>query len=208
MGYRYVPEDMIRHSDFCGLYNSYSQETREKIDRLVARLIRENPGNRLPLVTGPGYFMMHWLMADLYVSLSIYIVQKGEGNESGAVLEQIDRCLTVSGEKLNQKMKRLMKLPGAFTLFRLIAPKAMTLANGHGFQVNPIDCGENAFGFDVTDCPYCRLYAKYGAPEIGPVICRFDETMSKGIDNLEFIRKGTLCGGYPKCDFLYSKTIN
>ena len=208
MGYRYVPEDMIRHSDFCELYNSYSQETREKIDRLVARLIRENPGNRLPLVTGPGYFMMHWLMADLYVSLSIYIIQKDEGKESGAVLEQIDRCLTVSGEKLNQKMKRLMKLPGAFTLFRMIAPKAMTLANGHGFHVNPIDCGENAFGFDVTDCPYCRLYAKYGVPEIGPVICRFDETMSKGIDNLEFVRKGTLCGGYPKCDFLYRKTIN
>ena len=106
MGYRYIPEDMIRHSDFYELYKSYSQETREKIDRLVDRLIRENPENRLPLITGPGYFMMHWLMADLYVSLSIYIVQKGEGNESGAVLEQIDRCLTVSGEKLNKKNEK------------------------------------------------------------------------------------------------------
>lgn len=68
-----------------------------------------------------------------------------------------------------------------------------------------LSCGKNAFGFDVTDCPYCRLYAKYGAPEIGPVICRFDETMSAGIDNLEFVRKGTLCGGFPKCDFLYQR---
>jgi len=203
MGYRYTPEDMILHSDFHNLYCGYPTETQENINRVVGDLIRENPNNRLSPLTGPGYFMMHWLMADLYVSLAIYLVRKKEGEPGESVLVQIDRCLTVSGKKLNEKMKKLMKLPGAFTLFRLIAPRAMTLANGHGFHVVPVDYGRSCFGFDVSDCPYCRLYKKYGVPEIGPVICRFDEIMSVGMDNLEFIRRGTLCCGSNKCDFLY-----
>ena len=205
MGFRYIPEDMIRHSDFYEWYRSFDRETKEKIRRMVDSLIRENPSCRLSPLTGPGYFMMHWLMGDLYTSLSIYLVRREAGERSQDLLDRIDECLTRAGKRMNRLMKRLMMLPGAFSLARLVMPRAMTLANGHGFQVKPVDYGKNGFGFDVTECPYCRLYAQYGAPEIGPVLCRFDDTLGGGMDNLDFIRTGTLCRGDEKCDFLYRK---
>lgn len=205
MGFRYIPEDLIRHSDFYEWYRSFDQETKEDIRQMVDYLIKENPSYRLSPLTGPGYFMMHWLMGDLYTSLAIYFVRKEEGESPQALLERIDADLTAAGKKMNRLMRRLMKLPGAFSLARLVAPRAMTLANGHGFQVTPVDYGKDGFGFDVTECPYARLYAKYGAPEIGPVLCRFDDTLGGGMDNLDFIRNGTLCRGDEKCDFLYRK---
>lgn len=205
MGFRYIPEDMIRHSDFYEWYRSFPADTRRNIRQMVAGFIKENPSYRLSPLIGPGYFMMHWLMGDLYTSLAIYLVRKEEGERSEELLDQIDEYLTVAGKKMNRIMRRLMKLPGSFTLARLVMPKAMTLANGHGFQVNPVDYGKNGFGFDVTECPYCRLYAKYGTPEIGPVLCRFDDTLGGGMDHLDFIRKGTLSRGDEKCDFFYRK---
>ena len=205
MGCRYIPEDLIRRSDFYDWYCSFSPDTKERIRQMVDRLLRENPTCRLPFRTGPGYLMMHWLMGDLFTSLAIYLIRKKEGDPPEILLARIDSSLTAAGRKINRLVKRLMKLPGAFFLARHGIPKAMTLANGCGFQVAPADYGKNAFGFDVTECPYCRLYAAYGVPEIGPVFCRFDDTLASGMDNLEFIRNGTLCQGSDKCDFLYRK---
>ena len=172
---------------------------------MVDGFIKENPSYRLSLLTGPGYFMMHWLMGDLYTSLAIYLVRRHEGENSEALLAQIDEYLTNKGRKMNRIMRRLMKLPGAFSVARFIMPKAMSLANGHGFHVMPVDYGRGGFGFDVTECPYCRLYVKYGVPEIGPMLCRFDDTLGSGIAGLVFIRNGTLCRGDQKCDFRYQK---
>ena len=205
MGYRYVPKDMIRHSDFYGLYSALPIDVQKRIQDVIAALITENPTYRLSPLTGPGYFMMHWLMGDLYTALAIYLIRKQDGEDDGKILAEIDRCLKEAGKKMNRKMKRIMKLPCAFSIVRFVLPKAMTLANGRGFQVIPVDYGRNGFGFDVTDCPYCRLFAKYNAQKIGPVFCRFDDTVSAGMDNLEFIRNGTLCRGNDKCDFLYRK---
>lgn len=205
MGFHYTPKDLIRHSDFYDWYRSFPEETRRRIQQEMEGFIRENPSCRLSPLTGPGYFMMHWLMGDLYTSLAIYLVRKEEGERPQALLARIDAELTKTGKKMNRRMRRIMKLPGAFPLARLVAPRAMTLANGHGFQVTPTDCGKDGFGFDVTECPYARLYAMYGAPELGPVLCKFDDTLGGGMDNLDFIRKGTLCRGDEKCDFLYRK---
>ena len=205
MGFRYTPEDLIRRSDFYDWYRSFPEETRQRIRQRVEGFVRENPSFRLSLLTGPGYLVMHWLMGDLYTSLALYLVRREEGENPEALLAGIDAELTKAGKRMNRRMRSLMKLPGAFALARRIVPGAMTLANGHGFRVTKVDCGKSGFGFHVTECPFARLYARYGAPEIGPVLCRFDDTLGAGFDDFEFLRRGTLCRGDDRCDFLYRK---
>ena len=61
MGYRYLPEDMIRHSDFYGWYRRLPADTRRSIRQKVDIFIKENPDYRLSLLLGPGYLMMPWL---------------------------------------------------------------------------------------------------------------------------------------------------
>ena len=139
MGFRYVPEDMIRHSDFYDWYRSFPEETKRMVRQKVDGFIKENPSYRLSPFTGAGYFMMHWLMGDLYTSLAIYLVRRDEGESPQALLGRIDADLTRAGKKMNRLMNRLMKLPGVFSLARLVMPRAMTLANGRGLQVKPGD---------------------------------------------------------------------
>ena len=82
MGFRYIPKDMIRHSDFYEWYQTFPADTQSAIRQMVDGFIKENPSYRLSPLTGPGYFMMHWLMGDLYTSLAIYLVRKEEGDDA------------------------------------------------------------------------------------------------------------------------------
>ena len=54
MGFRYTPEDMIRHSDFYAWYRSFPTDTKQRIKRMVGEFIKENPSYRLSPLTGPG----------------------------------------------------------------------------------------------------------------------------------------------------------
>ena len=207
MGFRYTPADMIRRSDFVCVYQEASEKQKRRIRRIVQRLILENPSYRLPVYLGPGYLMMHWLMADLYTALAIFTVKRKDGIDQDVILAEIDACLLRSGTRLNRLMRIVMAVPGMFMLYRLVMPRTMTLANGHGFFVTPVKTGKNGFGFDVTACPYSSLFKKYHAQELGPVFCRFDDVMGSGIKGIRFLREGTLCRGNEKCDFRYLKLI-
>lgn len=79
MGFRYTPADMIHRSDFVCVYQKASEKQKRRIRRIVQRLILENPSYRLPVYLGPGYLMMHWLMADLYTALAIFTVKRKDG---------------------------------------------------------------------------------------------------------------------------------
>ena len=76
MGRRYVLEDMIRASDFKAMYSQLSKVEQAQISELIQRLIDENPSCRLKRSSGPLYYMIHYLMSDLYVSLAIYQVRQ------------------------------------------------------------------------------------------------------------------------------------
>lgn len=200
-----MPEDMIRHSDFYQIYRGMNPDRQRRIRMQTGRLIEENPSCRLKITAGPLYFMMHYLMSDLYAALSIYLTGLEDGEKKEEILIRLDERLVSAGEKMNRRVKRIMSLPGAFAVARRLVPGLMTMGNGRGFRVAPKDCGKNGFGFDVTECPYCRLFAEYGAEELGPVFCRFDDIVGSGIDGLVFVREGTLCRGDDKCDFRYLK---
>ena len=203
MGRRYVPGDMIRASDFKEMFAQISETEKANVVVWVQRLIDENPSDRLGRGTVLLYYMIHYLMSDLYVSLAIYHVRQESGEDRQLVLRQIDEALVCTAKKMNDMLRVMMRLPGAFRLARAMIPKTFVKANGHGFTVEPVDLGKDGFGFDVTECPYSRLYAQYGVPELGPVLCHFDDVESGNLPGIDFVRTGTLCRGCDRCDFRY-----
>ena len=117
----------------------------------------------------------------------------------------MDVCLVRAGRKANRMMRHVMAFPGAFRLARALVPKIMAMGNGKGFTVTAVHCGKEGFGFNVTECPYHRLFASNGCPELGPIFCHFDEVESAELPGLLFQRRGTLCTGHSECDFRYMK---
>ena len=203
MGRRYVPEDMIRASDFKEMFARISETEKAKVVVWVQRLIDENPSCRLKRGSGLLYYMIHYLMSDLYVSLAVYRVRTEAGENNEQVLREIDEALYRTAKKMNGMLRVMMRLPGAFSLARAMIPKTFVKANGHGFTVEPVALGKDGFGFDVTECPYSRLYAQHGVPELGPVLCHFDDVESGNLPGIDFVRTGTLCRGCDRCDFRY-----
>ncbi|MCR5775292.1 MAG: L-2-amino-thiazoline-4-carboxylic acid hydrolase [Lachnospiraceae bacterium] len=203
MGWRFIPRDMLRHNDFLPILRSLPGDRLDKISETVQRLIEEHPDQRVNLSAGPAYFLMHYLMSDLYTALALYQTEPAAGQRK--LLAKMDAVLQRAGKKANRKMRFMMVIPGTFSVARTLVPKVMVMGNGRGFMVRPVDCGKDGFGFDVTECPYFRLFAANGCPELGPIFCRFDEAESADLPGLVFLRQGTLCTGYDKCDFRYVK---
>lgn len=203
MSWRFIPHDMLRHNDFRPILRSLPNERMEQISETVKRLIEENPQQRVNLSVGPAYFLMHYLMSDLYTALALYQTEPAAGQQK--LLAEMDACLVRAGKKANRMMRCMMACPGAFSLARALVPKLMSKGNGRGFTVKAVDCGKDGFGFDVVECPYHRLFATNGCTELGPIFCHYDEVESADLPGLLFQRLGTLCTGYGKCDFRYMK---
>lgn len=78
--------------------------------------------------------------------------------------------------------------PGGFVMRRVEAPDADTLV-----------------ALDVERCPLAELFARHGAPEIGPLICKIDDLMAEAVAGIELRRTGTIASGAPRCDFRYRR---
>ena len=203
MSRRFIPTDMLRHNDFVSILRSLPAERVAQMGEIIGRLIEENPRQRVSLRVGPAYFLMHYLMSDLYTAIALYRTEPVPTRQNLAA--EMDACLVRAGKKANGMMRRVMAFPGAFSVARRIVPGVMAMGNGRGFTVKPVDCGREGFGFDVTECPYRTLFAASGCPELGPIFCHFDEVESADLPGVQFRRCGTLCTGYEKCDFRYIK---
>ena len=203
MGWRFTHRDMLLHNDFSPVLRTLPNERLEQICEIIKQLIEENPRQRVNLSVGPAYFLMYYLMSDLYTALALYQTEPKTGRQD--LLAEMDACLVQAGRQANRKMRRMMACPGAFWLSRALVPKVMAMGNGRGFTVKAMDCGTDGFGFDVTECPFHRLFTANGCPELGPIFCHFDEVESADLPELMFQRRGTLCTGHSKCDFRYRK---
>ncbi|MBR1709692.1 MAG: L-2-amino-thiazoline-4-carboxylic acid hydrolase [Clostridia bacterium] len=203
MGWRFIARDMLRHNDFLPLLRSLPKERLDEIHTVVHLLIEKYPQQRTDLTAGPAYFLLHYLMSDLYTALALY--QTEPAGSSQALLTKMDACLVQAGEKANKMMRHIMALPGSFSVVRALVPKVMVMGNGKGFTVTAVSCGRDGFGFDVTECPFHHLFATHGCPELGPIFCHFDEVESASLPGLQFLRQGTLCTGCDRCDFRYTR---
>jgi len=74
----------------------------------------------------------------------------------------IIRKVALRNAKLKTILLRVLKyLPGAFQLFRLVAPRVVQEDySSAGFRVNWIETGNRCLAFDVTRCLYVDLFEK------------------------------------------------
>ncbi len=108
---------------------------------------------------------------------------------------------------IEEKLKKLMKVPGMRSLFVKawdpMTRKIFGPDNGFKNVFYPKTRGE--YRMDVTSCPYCRYFTELGCPELTKVFCDNDERIYGNLPGLIFERKGTLGKGSERCDFYIRK---
>ncbi len=78
--------------------------------------------------------------------------------------------------------------------------------NNDYFLVTEVENDENCYGFDIKKCLYFELLKNAGLPELGPILCEFDNILSSTIDKwVSFKRHETIASGDKRCTFRYCK---
>ncbi len=102
----------------------------------------------------------------------------------------------------------IVALPGGRGFFMRAFGKVLGLAFGEkqGYENDFHECTPSRISYDVLACPYHRVFAQMGAPELCQLFCRNDEVCYGHLDGIRFVRTGTLAKGATRCDYLIERT--
>lgn len=74
-----------------------------------------------------------------------------------------------------------------------------------GFEIHRVERAPGELlALDVERCPLAEMFAREGAPEVGPLICKLDDAMAEML-GVELRRTGTIAAGATRCDFRYRR---
>ena len=127
-----------------------------------------------------------------------------------------ERALTLVDDALTHLYQGLIASPIKRTvagqLFRLpvvrngIMRAAEGLDEPGGFAMHRVTDADAVLAFDVQRCPLSDFFARQGAPEVGPLICKLDDVIVDVLPGVTLERTGTIAAGASRCDFRYRRS--
>lgn len=77
--------------------------------------------------------------------------------------------------------------------------------NNDYFKLVEVDQEPGCYGFDIQKCLYFDILREAGKPELGPILCTYDNIFSDYVSWIQFTRHETIANGDEKCTFRYCK---
>jgi 2-dehydropantoate 2-reductase len=151
---------------------------------------------------------MRWhLEARILPILALYqALREDTGDQNAALVEVDDLFHTVfAGQRRQIALLRL--LPDPFPLFRWIARRKMQRSYpAEGWTTQWVADDEHCLAFNIHRCVYLETMMAYGAPELMPHICAFDDWMFETLPpTIVWERTTTLGRGGDRCDFCWRR---
>ena len=143
-------------------------------------------------------------------TLALYrALRRDAGLDQEAALGLLDRTLhRVYERRLASPVLRKVA-SGAFRL-RVVRQGIMRAAEGldepEGFSMRRVSSPGTLLAFDVERCPLAEFFARHGAPEVGPLICKLDDLVTDALAGVTLERTGTIAAGASRCDFRYRRS--
>jgi hypothetical protein len=151
--------------------------------------------------------MRHHLEARILPILALYqALREDEGDQEAALAEVDDLFHTVfAGQRRQIALLRL--LPDPFPLFRWSACRKMQRSYPEeGWTTEWVADDEQCLAFNIRHCLYLETMKAYGAPELMPHICAFDDWMFETLPpTIAWERTTTLGRGGDRCDFCWRR---
>lgn len=143
-------------------------------------------------------------LCDIFSTIAMYETFRTMGWGEEESIEVLGNELYKALEPRRIKMEKLAKHRWFWWLIRAVLPTAFRLGSGTGWRFTwfPHEA-KNEFKFEVNECIYQKIFAKYHLKRLGPMICHSDIILYGTLPHIDFQRKGTLCYGEPICDFKF-----
>ena len=187
--------NLIMNGRLVHLYEDAPQDKKDYLVKRVTELKEELKDYR----TKATY------MYQCNITTSIAVVEYDEthGMSRTEAIEEVNRYMRAFMAPQKEKYAKLFSKKWLWPLIRVIIPKAMTSANGKGFETIIVSCPKNELAFDTTVCEFNTVLREKGMTELGCMYCALDDYMYGDLPGFRFVRQGTLCRGQEKCDFRF-----
>ncbi|ACV23558.1 Uncharacterised protein [Slackia heliotrinireducens] len=121
--------------------------------------------------------------------------------------QMVDDFMAEYSANAAKAFRVIVALPGGRRFFMRAFGKVVAVAFGEkqGYRNDMHECTPSRISYDVLACPYHRVFAQLGAPELCQFFCRNDEVCYGDLDGIRFVRTGTLAKGADCCDFLIER---
>jgi len=151
---------------------------------------------------------MRWhLEARILPILALYqVLRAATGDQDIALAEVVDLFnMVFAGRRRRIALLRL--LPDPFPLFRWIGRRTMQRSYPpEGWTIEWIADDDQRLAFNIRRCLYVDTLTAYGAPELMPHICAFDDWMFEALPpTIAWERTTTLGRGGDRCDFCWRR---
>jgi 2-dehydropantoate 2-reductase len=151
---------------------------------------------------------MRWhLEARILPILALYQTLRADiGDQDVALAEVVDLFHMVFASR-RRRIALLRLLPDPFPLFRWIGRRTMQRSYPEeGWTTEWVADDEQRLAFNIRRCLYVDTLTAYGAPELMPHICAFDDWMFETLPpTIAWERTTTLGRGGDRCDFCWRR---
>ncbi len=143
-------------------------------------------------------------VGDIYPAIGMYRSLQAEGVSKKKAYIFIFDAYTGSSEEYASLLRKLLKIPGLYRvmplMWKIVTRK--TYGTAAGFKFRFYSTGMDRVKFDMLECPYCQICAKYGCRELVRVFCHTDDVCNENLHpKLLWNRMKTMGNGDDCCDF-------
>jgi hypothetical protein len=151
---------------------------------------------------------MRWhLEARILPILALYQVLHQSYGDQNTALAEVDELLHAAFARRRKQIALLQWLPDPFPVFRWLGRRMMQRSYPpEGWTTEWVADDDQRLAFNIRRCFYLDTLAAYGAPELMPHICVFDDWMFEALPpSIAWERTKTLGRGDDRCDFCWRR---
>lgn len=139
--------------------------------------------------------------------LALYQALRAELVDQDAALAEVEALCHAAFASRRRQVALLRLLPDPFPLFRWVGRRTMRRSYPpEGWTTEWLADDDSRLAFNIRSCLYLDTLRAYGAPELLPTICGFDDWMFEPLPpSIAWERTTTLGRGGDRCDFCWRR---
>lgn len=192
---------MIRRSKHIDYFNTLDDSLKKQIlDRIDQLVIEENKycdnGN-------------YDHLCNIFSAIAIYETLQNNGYSEVEAFDITGNEMYRYIQKEKELFQKLSYRKWFWPLMKIIVPIGFRLGSGTGWKFKWFKSNNsNEYYFETHECIYQKIFKDRNLVKLGPMFCKCDIINYGELNNIDFIRKGTLCYGDDKCDFKFVRYKN
>lgn len=193
---KYTAKQIIKRSRHINYFNSLEKSLKKQILDRIDQLIKEE--NKYCDLGNYGH------LCNIFSAIAIYELLQENGYSEKEAFDITSNEMYKYIQKTRDKFQKMSKNKWFFSIMKIIIPIGFKMGSGIGWKFKWFkNDNKNEYYFETKECIYQKIFKERNLTKLGPMFCKCDIINYGELNNIDFIRKGTLCYGDDVCDFRF-----